>query len=385
MPPPNRAARRPDAAGAQVGAEGLSQAFEADATGRSIAAWLRPDDRRARLGDRGHHPARPVPPGHLGRACPARQAEAGGERDVCAGAAVTLECGDFSPHFVWTWLCVTVYQFASMEQALREPGLFYDRRDLSDAIRLGDHRLDWVAGLGGRPIQEADIGVAGFLFGYQVRAEDYRDLLQRHEYVRDRPEEREELRHLDHVLKQLDAAGVNVPLPESWVLRIDDLIPRDITYPVFVRTSVSSWKRGGQISRVKNLRQLEEEAGLLRRAFQWDATIIARQWLDLASSGTWRYGTVPQEIRVWIVDQEPAAWSFHYLNAVQKPKGFPPSEEDLRTLARYAAEIGPLFRSRLIAADFARANRGSGTSLKQALAPARVLPTKPSSRQWRGR
>jgi hypothetical protein len=112
------------------------------------------------------------------------------------------------------------------------------------------------------------------------------------------------------------------------------------------------------VSRVKNLRQLEEEAGLLRRAFQWDATIIARQWLEFAPAGSWRYGNAPQELRVWIVDHVPAAWSFHYLRAVPRPAGFPPAAEDLRTLARYAAEIGPLFRSRLVAADFARTKSG---------------------------
>ena len=61
---------------------------------------------------------------------------------------------------------------------------------------------------------------------------------------------------------------------------------------------------------------------------------------------------------MWIIDQVPAAWSFHYLHVVPRPAGFPPSPEDLRTLARYAAEIGPLFRSRLVAADFARAKSG---------------------------
>ena len=61
---------------------------------------------------------------------------------------------------------------------------------------------------------------------------------------------------------------------------------------------------------------------------------------------------------MWIIDQVPAAWSFHYLHVVPRPAGFPPSDEDLRTLARYAAEIGPLFRSRLVAADFARAKSG---------------------------
>jgi hypothetical protein len=236
--------------------------------------------------------------------------------------------------------------------------IFYDWEDEKYARKLGDRRFQWIEELGGGPRHEADPGAEGFLFGYQGTAEDYRRTVRGRPNVRDRLEEREELRHLDAILKKLDHAGAGIPRPKSWVMGIDDRMPPDIEFPVFVRTTVSSWKRGGQISCVKNARQLDEEMFLLRRAFQWNATIIARQWLTFEPAGSWRYGKVPQEIRVWIVDHVPAAWSFHYLQAVPKPNGFPPSTGDLRTLARYAAEIGPLFASRLVAVDFARTASG---------------------------
>jgi hypothetical protein len=66
------------------------------------------------------------------------------------------------------------------------------------------------------------------------------------------------------------------------------------------------------------------------------------------------YGPIPQEVRVWVVDGVPFAWAFHYLNVLKTPAGFPPREGDLAVLARYAARVGSAFRSRLVAADFAR-------------------------------
>jgi hypothetical protein len=128
----------------------------------------------------------------------------------------------------------------------------------------------------------------------------------------------------------------------------------DLEFPLFVRTPLSSWKRGGQQAKVKNLKQLQDEAELLRRAFGWDVPILARQWLDLAVAGTWMFGKAPQEIRVWVVDKMAVAWSFHYLHAVPEPKGFPPSHEDLSHLAALANRIAVPFSSRLIAADFVR-------------------------------
>jgi hypothetical protein len=242
--------------------------------------------------------------------------------------------------------------------------VFYDARDVKHASKLGDRRFDWLEELGAGPLQDAAPEAEGFLFGYQNGIDDLRSLLQDRPNVRDRPDEREELVYLDRILDRLDQGGVSVPRPRSWIMRIDDPPPPDLTFPLFARTAASSWKRGGQVSRVKNLKQLDEECALLRRAFQWDATIIAREWLEVAPAGQWRYGKAPQEIRVWIVDGVPLAWSFHYLHVVPTPKGFPPSAADLGTLADCAAEIGVVFRSRLVAADFLRLKSGGWSFLE---------------------
>jgi hypothetical protein len=58
------------------------------------------------------------------------------------------------------------------------------------------------------------------------------------------------------------------------------------------------------------------------------------------------------------VDGTPYAWSFHYLNIVAEPDGFPPSAADLQTLEALARSVGSAFRSRLVVADFARQMRG---------------------------
>jgi len=242
--------------------------------------------------------------------------------------------------------------------------VFYDARDVEHASKLGDRRFDWLEELGAGALQNAASEAEGFLFGYQNGIDDLRILLRDHPNVWDRPEEREELVYLDRILVSLDEATVAVPWPRSWILRIDDHPPPDLAFPLFVRTAASSWKRGGQVSRVRNLKELDEEAGLLRRAFQWDATIVAREWLNVASAGEWRYGRVPQEIRVWIVDQVPLAWSFHYLHVVPRPNGFPPPPEDLRMLAAYADEVGAVFSSRLVAADFVRLESGEWSFLE---------------------
>lgn len=70
------------------------------------------------------------------------------------------------------------------------------------------------------------------------------------------------------------------------------------------------------------------------------------------------YGDAPQEIRVWIVDRVPAAWSFHYLHVVREPQGFPPSADELHAIKEMAAQIGTAFDARLIAADFIRDRKG---------------------------
>src|SRR5436189_244323 len=83
------------------------------------------------------------------------------------------------------------------------------------------------------------------------------------------------------------------------------------------------------------------------------ARLVARAWHDLAAAGPGMYGPVPQEVRVWVLDGEPYAWSFHHLNVLPDPAGFPPSRADLRLLAGLAGRVGSAFRSRCVAADFA--------------------------------
>lgn len=237
--------------------------------------------------------------------------------------------------------------------------LFYHKNALPRSKKLGDDRFTWLKRLGATDLEEAAANEAGFLFGYEHGEEHYRNLVENRPNIRDRPDEREELVRLDHVLERLRQRGINVPTPKTWILRLDDAPPTDLEFPVFVRTPKSSWKRGGKQSRANNLRQLNDEVELLRRAFGWDTPILVRKWIDVAVAGRWMFGDAPQEIRLWIVDQVPVAWSFHYLHVVRSPIGFPPSIQDLSFVADLAAKIGAAFTSRLIAADFIRDRRGA--------------------------
>lgn len=236
--------------------------------------------------------------------------------------------------------------------------LFYDDRDDKFHQARGSRILFWLDDLGAKPLSEARADDEGFLFAGARPMADYRGLVARTLLVGDRPEEREPLMTLDSVLDALSAASVQVPTPKTWRLKVDEPWPEDLTFPLFLRTALSSWKVGGRISRVRSPAELESEAAELRRAFGWDALILARAWHDLAEAGQSVYGPVAQEVRVWIVDQIPFAWSFHYLNVVREPIGFPPSGDDLRVLAEMAGEVGRAFRSRLVAADFARQKNG---------------------------
>src|SRR5262249_37215022 len=152
--------------------------------------------------------------------------------------------------------------------------------------------------------------------------DDYRNLVALLPLIRDRPEEREPLLRLDKVLHILEKAGVRIPMPRTWLLQLDAPLPGYLAFPLFVRTVESAWKTVGHISRVASPKELEAEAAMLRRALGWDATILARQWLDLAAAGEGRYGPVPQEVRTWVVDGIPFAWSFHYSHVLPRPAGF---------------------------------------------------------------
>lgn len=212
--------------------------------------------------------------------------------------------------------------------------------------------------MGAKELQSVEKDAAGFLFGYQDGIDALRRQVGDRPNVKDRPEERAELLRLDDILARLQAHGVDVPTPRTWIMKIDDPLPDDLEFPLFVRTPTTSWKRGGEQGKVKNLKALCDEAELLRRAFGWDVPILARQWLEIASAGKWTFGNAPQEVRTWIVDRQPVAWSFHYLPAILSPRGFPPKRSDLELLAEMAARIAAPFSSRLMAADFVRDRDG---------------------------
>jgi hypothetical protein len=236
--------------------------------------------------------------------------------------------------------------------------LYYDERDDKFHEARGSQILYWLDDLGAKPLTEARPDDEGFLFAGARPVADYRRLMAGKPLLRDRPEEREPLLALDSVLDALSAASVQVPTPKTWRLPLNAALPENLTFPLFIRTALSSWKVGGRISRVRSPAELESEAAALRRALGWDALILARAWHELAEAGQSVYGPVAQEVRVWIVDQLPFAWSFHYLNVVRAPSGFPPSGDDLRVIAVMAGEVGRAFRSRLVAADFARQKDG---------------------------
>ena len=237
--------------------------------------------------------------------------------------------------------------------------LLYDSRDDAYHERIGSRILYWLDDLGAVPLDEADPTSSAFLFTGARPIEDYRRIVAHLPFLRDRAEEREPLLRLDTVLHSLREAGAILPTPRTWEMPLDVPLPDDLTFPLFVRAAETSWKKGGLISRVMNRSELADEADELRRAFGWDALILAREWLALAPSGEGRYGPMPQEVRVWIVDGSPVAWSFHHLHIVSRPKGFPLSSADLSRLRDLSRQVALAFRSRLIVADFARDNTGA--------------------------
>ena len=236
--------------------------------------------------------------------------------------------------------------------------LLYDKNDIPDSQRLGDGRFVWLRELGACEISEIPLNGPGFLFGYERDSMPYQQVVGSRPNVRDRPDERQELVCLTDVLLRLDQNGITIPTPRTWKIRIDDPLPGDLEVPLFLRTPKSSWKRGGSQARVKNPKELDDEMQLLRRAFGWDIPILAREWIDVAVAGQWMFGDAPQEIRVWIVDRRPVAWSFHYLHVVKSREGFPPTAGDLSMISEWAGKIGSVFKSRLICADFIRDRKG---------------------------
>lgn len=242
--------------------------------------------------------------------------------------------------------------------------LFYIESDNAYLEKRGMRLLYWLDDLGAAPLSEAKPDQEGFLFSFTSKIEEYEHQVAGLPKLRDRPENRAPLLRLDHTLDRLRAAGIQVATPATWSLRVGEPLPGDLTFPLFLRTATSSWKIGGKASKVSSRVELLTEAEALRRSKGWDSVILAREWLELEPAGDSIYGPVPQEIRAWVVDGVPAAWSFHHMHVVPKPAGFPPDKGSLAQLSAEAARIGSAFSSRLVVADFARRTAGDWVFLE---------------------
>ena len=73
-----------------------------------------------------------------------------------------------------------------------------------------------------------------------------------------------------NVLERLSQSDIDIPTPKTWILKIDQEPPSNLEFPLFVRTPKSSWKRGGDQAKARNLKELNDEVELLRRTFGWD-------------------------------------------------------------------------------------------------------------------
>ncbi len=232
--------------------------------------------------------------------------------------------------------------------------LFYDDRDDSVHQQRGSRILYWLDDLGAKPVRECEPNEEGYLFSIAGAISDFEELVADRPNLRDRADERFPLMTLESVLDHLSSASIDLPMSRTWRLAWNEILPEDLTYPLFVRASDSSLKLGGSVSRVRNANELMLEAAELRRLLGWNALVIAREWKECVQAGTSTYGTLPQEIRVWVIDGKPFAWSFQHLNAIPLPNGFPPSNSDLLNLAMLAEGVSTAFKSRCLVVDFAK-------------------------------
>jgi hypothetical protein len=165
--------------------------------------------------------------------------------------------------------------------------LLYDKADLPHASKLRDERFAWLQALGASELSEVPLDEPGFLFSYQHGDDEYRQLVGNRPRLCDQPEHRQELVCLDDVLRRLEERGIQIPTPKTWVIAVDDALPDDLTFPLFVRTPKSSWKRGGTQSRANSLKQLNDEMELpapSRRRCLWSAAQVLER-LAPASDG----------------------------------------------------------------------------------------------------
>ncbi len=238
------------------------------------------------------------------------------------------------------------------------PQLAYDVRDDKLFEQRGMRNLYWLDDLDAVPLPELDPNVESFLYAGARPIADYRKLTATYPEIKDTAAARLPLLNLDSVLSRLEQQSIDVAAPKTWIWELDRPVPNGIQYPVFVRAAKSSWKLGGKISKVMSERELQSEAFELRRAFGYDQSILAREWLDIVPAGESAYGPVPMEIRTWIVDSIPYAWSFHHLQIVQNSTLFPLSDQDTDCLYQMASKIS-CFESRLVCVDFVKTVNGA--------------------------
>ena len=231
--------------------------------------------------------------------------------------------------------------------------LFYDDRDDSVHQRRGSRILYWLDDLGGIPINESLSDDEGYLFSVAGAISDYEDLVEDRPLILERAEDRLPLMSLASILDRMSNANVQVPMSRTWRLEWNDSLPEDLIYPLFVRASDSSLKLGGSVSRVRNASELQLEMEELRRLLGWNALVIVREWKECVQAGTSTYGPLPKEVRVWVIDGKPFAWSFQHIQAIPKPAGFPPSDKELTLLATFAEQVATAFSARCVVVDFA--------------------------------
>ena len=249
--------------------------------------------------------------------------------------------------------------------------LDYDEQDDASPEARGSKILFWLDDLGAEPLSEARPGDPGFLFAGARPLDDYARLVAPYPHLRDRPEERAPLLRLDTVLDALAAEGVDVPTPRTWRLALDAPVPADLTFPLFVRTAYTSLKLGGRISRVRD-RGNGNEAAELRRA-RVGRSVAGPRLARSRGAGRGMYARFPRKSgvgrgrpAVCLVLPPPAP--------VPIPTGFPPDPADLGVLYELSGRVGSAFRSRCVAADFAREAGGGWLFIEAGPGAARHRP-----------
>lgn len=246
--------------------------------------------------------------------------------------------------------------------------LIYVEEDQKFLEACGSKQLFWLDDLGAIPYRETNPETKGYLFSSARLIEDYEKLVSPRPGIMDRPATRIILGDIWKTLEVINSAKTTIETPKTWKIGLEESLPEEVSFPLFVRTIERSWKMGGGNSKVENRQQFENEASDLRYAYGWDSEIVAREWLDLAIAGKGMYGSVPQEVRVWCIRGVAEFWSFHFMHEIDDPTGFPISDADKDLLRSQANELAKLFDSRFMVCDFAKLTSGDWAFIEAATA-----------------